>query len=199
MLVMGNFDQTTATRIFDATTLIPKSVTHEELPKIQVPRGDFVMQVLLPNEHQLNSAIAVYLETYNTLDYTALTISKLLEWMLDNFAFNYLRKEKNLGYHVDAKTLDFGTHGGIVIRVQSHLAPVLLEPHIETMLKYFITHVCAMPPNDLQTQINSYLTSLTRRRKDFLHHVAYYWDAILTRRYDFNKGNLKKQLTLTSR
>ncbi|WP_428242073.1 insulinase family protein [Gynuella sp.] len=134
-----------------------------------------------------DSAIMIYYQGEDS-DYRDLAMFMLLNQLLQNQFFTQLRTEKQLGYAVYTRNLNFEKVPGLAFVIQSpETDPGLLQLHIEKFLNEAPQWLQKLSEDEFNKNKQGLISNLTEPDKNLLEAGTRYWHNLHYDNYNFNE------------
>ncbi|KAH7641203.1 insulin-degrading enzyme-like protein [Dermatophagoides farinae] len=191
----GNIDKGQVSEIMDfiqnnvivPNRSVPLHKYHQAIPReiVLEPGCSYSYEVI--NDIQKPKAISIYYQvSFDNIN----DISKLLliEQILSDPCFDYLRTKEQLGYVVYTKLREFSGVYGLIFVIQSDYNVSYLEDRIEAFIDWAKKHFTQMSEDEFNTEKQSLITRLLKKKKRLHDYSAELWGEISKEQYRFEKN-----------
>ena len=135
-----------------------------------------------------NSAVEYYCEIGESDDRLRSQLD-LFVAMTSQRVFDRLRTKETLGYIVFSGVCSTQAVLGYRILVQSEKDPIVIEKRIEALLVELEGFLSSITDEQFNQFKSAAIHKQTQEPQDLLHEGDIVWEAISSRRYDFDKGD----------
>lgn len=201
-VLVGDLDTANAT---DIAEFVQKTLNVRQIPETNLSRNSvanlrgkaYVYRVASPFKDSEDSCIFnFYQDTSPNRQSRAKAI--ILDGIIQNQAFSYLRTERQLGYIVQTTPAITGNALGISILVQgANKTANEMDQEIENFLRVFSSYLNKLSEKEFSELKTGIINELTQKDKSLMHKLERYLKGILDRTYRFDKNfDLSAQLKL---